>query len=115
MPKISDLRTYILALEETGQLARIKTQVQLTHELADVAATLVRSGGGLFENVAGSAWPIFSSGVANQNEPHWRWDVTRMKLLISWNGFFDPNHGIQPLQVKRPYGKPTQPPMQPST
>ena len=36
--------------------------------LADVAATLVRSGGGapLFEKLEGSDWPIFASGVANQ-------------------------------------------------
>lgn len=68
MEKITDLRSYITALEAAGQLARITKPVDLVHELADVAATLVRNGGGapLFENVNGSQWPIFSSGVANQ-------------------------------------------------
>ena len=102
MPKISDLRTYILALEEAGQLARIKTQVQLTHELADVAATLVRSGGGapLFENVAGSAWPIFSSGVANQKRAALALGCNEDEIIDFMERVLDPNHGIQPVQVK---------------
>ena len=68
MIQIHDLRSFMNILEEAGQLVRIKKPVGLTHELADVAATLERSGGGapLFENVTGSPWPIFSSGVANQ-------------------------------------------------
>lgn len=54
--KIRDLRSFIAVLEEAGQLVRIKQPVSLTHELADVAATLERRGGGapLFENVTGS-------------------------------------------------------------
>jgi len=55
------------ALAERGQLATIERQVSLHHELADVAATLERTGvgAGLFTNVADSRWPIFSGSVAS--------------------------------------------------
>ena len=68
MAEIYDLRSFIDRLEGAGQLVRITKRVSLEYELADVAATLVRNGGGapLFEQVEGSRWPIFAGGVANQ-------------------------------------------------
>jgi len=70
MAKINSLRTYLEVLESAGQLARVKTPVSLVHELADVAATLARQRGGgiLFEQPAGSEWPIFTNAVVNPNQ-----------------------------------------------
>ena len=87
MTKISDLRSYITALEEAGQLARIKKQVDLTYELADVAATLVRTvavhpylkmspvlPGPFFA----AAWPI-------KNGQRLPWVALSMKSSIIWS------------------------------
>jgi len=67
MAELRDLRTYIAALEDAGQLARVKRPVSMTHELADVAAALARDnvGAGLFEQPIDSPWPIFTGGVAS--------------------------------------------------
>jgi 2,5-furandicarboxylate decarboxylase 1 len=64
---IVDLRTYVAALEEVGQLVRITRAVSGVHELADVAAALDRNdvGAGLFEHVIGSPWPILAGAVAS--------------------------------------------------
>ncbi len=45
MSPIHDLRTYLDVLDAHGRLARIDTGVSLTHETADVAATLARTRG----------------------------------------------------------------------
>ena len=86
---IHDLRSFIATLEAAGQLARIRKPVNLTHELADVAAALERQSGPapLFEQVTAAdrgggplaPWPVFSSAVANQTAPRWRWDARRGK------------------------------------
>jgi len=70
MAKIHDLRSYLEVLETAGLLARVKGRVSLIHELANVAATLARRGGGgvLFEQVEGSSWPIFTNAVVNQDQ-----------------------------------------------
>lgn len=101
MVKISDLRSYIAALEEAGQLARIKKRVDLTYELADVAATLVRSGGGapLFENIANARWPIFCSGVANQKRAAIALGCAVDEIIDNMEQVLDPNNGIDPLRV----------------
>ena len=44
MTDIRDLRTFIDALEDAGQLARISQPVSMQHELADVGAALERAG-----------------------------------------------------------------------
>jgi len=66
--RIRDLRTHLQALDASGALSRIQTQVALDHELSDVAAAMQRSdaGAALFEDVSGSPWQIFSGGVASQ-------------------------------------------------
>ena len=67
MTSIRDLRTFIDALEDAGQLARIAQPVSMQHELADVGAALERAGAaaGLFERPEDSPWPIFCGGVAS--------------------------------------------------
>ncbi len=65
---ITDLRSHIAALEDAGAMSRISRSVELDLELSDVAAAMQRAdaGAALFENVAGSPWPIFSGAVASQ-------------------------------------------------
>jgi 2,5-furandicarboxylate decarboxylase 1 len=99
---INDLRTYIAALEAAGQLTPITKPVALTHELADVAATLVRSGGGapLFQNVTGSDWPIFCSGVANQKRAAIALGCAEAEIIDYMERVLDPANGIAPVRVE---------------
>jgi 2,5-furandicarboxylate decarboxylase 1 len=100
MTKIHDLRSFIKVLEEAGQLVRIKQPVSLTHELADVAATLERSGGGapLFEQVNDSPWPIFAGGVANQKRAALALGCKPAEVTEVMGRVLDPQHGIPPLR-----------------
>lgn len=102
MVEIHDLRSYISALEEAGQLVRITKPVDLVHELADVAATLVRTGGGapLFENVKGSPWPVFSSGVANQKRAAIALDCKVNEIVDFMEQVIATQNGIAPVGVK---------------
>lgn len=102
MTPIHDLRSFIEVLEEAGQLVRIKQPVSLVHELADVAATLERSGGGapLFENVTGSAWPIFASGVANQKRAALALGCTEKEVTEVMGRALDPRNGLPPVRVE---------------
>ncbi|MCL4300195.1 MAG: UbiD family decarboxylase [Anaerolineae bacterium] len=103
MTQIHDLRSFIEVLEAAGQLVRIKQPVSLVHELADVAATLERSGGGapLFENVTGSSWPIFASGVANQKRAALALGCTEKDVTEVMGRVLDPRNGIPPVQVEQ--------------
>lgn len=58
---LHDLAAVIEDLESKGRLARVRTEVDLRHELAGVAAKL--EGGPravLFEKVKGQRWPVFT-------------------------------------------------------
>lgn len=101
MTQIHNLRSFIEILEEAGQLVRIKQPVSLTHELADVAATLERSGGGapLFENVTGSPWPIFAGGVANQKRAALALGCSEKEVTEVMGRALDPKNGITPVRV----------------
>ncbi|HXV99302.1 MAG TPA: UbiD family decarboxylase [Anaerolineae bacterium] len=103
MTKIHDLRSFIQVLEEAGQLVRIKKPISLAHELADVAATLERSGGGapLFENVTGTSWPIFSSGVANQKRAALALGCAQAEVTEVMGRVLDPKNGISPVPVEQ--------------
>ena len=58
---LHDLAAIIAELDAKGRLARVRTEVDLRHELAGVAAKL--EGGPsavLFEKVKGQRWPVFA-------------------------------------------------------
>jgi len=101
MSSIHDLRTFIAALEAAGQLARIQQPVSLEYELADVAATLARSGGGaaLFEQVSGSPWPVFAGGVANQQRAAIALGCKPNEVTDVMARVLDPAVGIPPTPV----------------
>lgn len=85
MSTIYDLRSYLEALERNGQLARVDQPANLYHEVANIGATVERTGAPapLFERVyydAGqtdsmtgqaarlsfTGWRLFSSAIGNQ-------------------------------------------------
>jgi len=103
MTKINNLRSFIQILEEAGQLARIGKPVNIVHELADVAATLVRSGGGaaLFESAQGSKWPIFTGGIANQKRAALALDCREDEVTGVMGRVLEPVNGIPPRRVKK--------------
>jgi 2,5-furandicarboxylate decarboxylase 1 len=101
MTRVHDLRSYIEALSTAGQLVRVEQSVALEHELADVAATLVRQGGGapLFTNVEGSAWPIFASGVANQKRAAIALGCAEDEIIDYMEHVLVPSNGVAPVFV----------------
>ncbi len=101
MAKIHDLRSFIAALAAAGQLVRVKNPVSLTHELADVTATLDRRGSGapLFEAVNGSEWPIFASSVANQKRAAIALGCAEAEITDVMSRALEPANGIAPVQV----------------
>ncbi len=98
MSEIHDLPSYMDALEEAGELARIVVPVSLEHELADVAATLSRRGGGaaLFENVTGSPWPVFAGGVANRRRAALALGCEPAEVVDRMETALDTSRGIAP-------------------
>ncbi len=103
MTQIHDLRSFIEVLEEAGQLVRIKQPVSLRHELADVAATLERSGGAapLFENIKECQWPVFASGVANQKRAALALGCAETEVTEVMGRVLDPKNGIPPVRVEQ--------------
>ena len=60
---IDDLRSYIAALEDRGQLQRIKAEVDWKYELCHVSKVNEERKGPalLYENVKGNSIPVFTS------------------------------------------------------
>ncbi len=102
MTKIHDLRSFIQVLEEAGQLVRVKKPVSLTHELADVAATLARSGGSapLFENIEGNEWPVFANGVTNQKQAALALGCREAEVTDVMGRVLEPSNGLAPVPVQ---------------
>ncbi len=98
MAKINSLRDYLQVLESAGQLRRVSGPVSLEHELANVAATLARRGGGgvLFEHPAGSQWQIFTNAVVNQEQAALALGCTVAEVSDRMGAAIDPQNGIAP-------------------
>ena len=102
MAKINNLRSYLEVLDKAGQLARVKTPVLLVHELADVAATLARQGGGgvIFEHPTGSNWPIFTNAIVNQNEAALALGCSVSQVSDRMGFAIEPANGIAPRSTE---------------
>lgn len=100
---IHDLRSWLEVLESAGQLARVRREVSLEHELASVAATLERQGGPapLFECVAGTPWRVFASSVANQERAALALGCEKNQVIEVMRKAIDPAEGIAPVRVDR--------------
>ncbi|HEX9924341.1 MAG TPA: UbiD family decarboxylase [Anaerolineae bacterium] len=103
MTNIHDLRSFMQLLDEAGQLVKVTKAVNQVHELAEVAATIVRRGDGavLFENVIGSEWPIFAGGVANQKRAALALGCTEAGITDVMGRVLEPVNGIPPVRVER--------------
>ncbi len=103
MSEVSDLRSYIAALDAAGQLARVTKSVSLEHELADVGAALDRSdtGAGLFESVTGSDWPIFTGAVASHRRAALALGCEPDEVIDLMGRVLEPENGIGPVRVDR--------------
>jgi 2,5-furandicarboxylate decarboxylase 1 len=99
---VVDLRSYIDALEAAGRLARVRREVSLEHELADVAAALERtaSGAGLFERPAGSPWPIFSGSVSNRSLAALALECGPDEVIDRMEYALEPSNGIATRSVE---------------
>ena len=101
MPQIHDLRSYLAVLEANGRLARIDEAVSLTHELADVAAMLARTGGPapLFQDVQGSDWPIFTNAVTDQKTAALALGCREDEIIEVMERVLAPANGVPPAPV----------------
>ncbi|MEE9415433.1 MAG: UbiD family decarboxylase [Acidimicrobiales bacterium] len=99
--EVHDLRSYIEALEQAGQLARVSAEVSLEHELADVAASLARNdiGAGFFENVTGSQWPIFCGSVTSHRRAAVALGCETGEIIELMERVLDPANGVAPVRV----------------
>jgi 2,5-furandicarboxylate decarboxylase 1 len=108
MEKIDSLRRYLEVLTAAGQLLRIKQPVSLVHELANVAATLARQGGGgvLFEKLERAdgdlyrQWPIFTNAVVNQHQAALALGCDVTEVSDRMGQALDAKNGIAPVGFK---------------
>jgi len=102
MGKITDLRSYMAALEKEGRLAVVDRPVDLVHELANVAATLARmKGNGVIFNQGKAAegsfsWPIFANAVNSPDTAALALECKKEDIIKKMNLALDLKHGIQP-------------------
>ena len=103
MNDVKDLRSFIDALDAEGQLVRIKKQVDKEHELADVAASLVRDGRGacLFENVTDTSWPIFCGGVASHTRAAIALGCEPSEIPDVMESALNPSNAIPTVKVEK--------------
>lgn len=99
---ITDLRSYIAALDAAGQLARVDAPVSLVHELADVGSTLARTdtGAGLFSNVTGSPWPIFCGSVTSHRRAAVALGCEQDEIIDVMAHVLEVENGIAPVRVE---------------
>jgi len=97
---IHDLRGFLEILDGAGELVRVTQPVSLEHELADVAAALERRAGPapLFEDVAGSPWPVFASAVANQKRAALALGCKPGEVAGVMRRALRPSSGISPIR-----------------
>lgn len=102
MTAIHDLRSYLAVLEAAGELVRIAHPVNLEHELADVAAALMRRNGPapLFTQVGDPGWPVFCSAVANQARAALALGCQPGEVVQVMRRVLEPAAGIAPVVVE---------------
>lgn len=102
MSEIHDLRSFIDVLDGAGQLARVRSSVSLTHELADVAASLARAdvGAGYFESVEGSPWPVFCGSVSSHRRAALALECGVDEVTDVMERALDPANGVAPVRVE---------------
>jgi len=102
MTTIGDLRSFIEALREKGELAEISKEVSIEYELSDVTASLARSNGGaaLFSNVKETSFPIFAGGVASHARTAISLGCEAESIIDVMDEALNIGNGIPPRRVK---------------
>ncbi len=102
MAKIEDLRSYMQLLSDHGRLATIPKQVDLVHELANVAATLARQNGKgvLFTDFSNPdqqyPWQIFANSVVDSTTAALALECEVNQIIDRMSLALDPAQGINP-------------------
>jgi 2,5-furandicarboxylate decarboxylase 1 len=101
MPSIYDLRSYLQVLEQAGQLTQVSKSVSIEFELANIAATLAKRGGGavLFEHPAPSDWRIFAGAVSNQRLAALALECSIAQVSDRMGDALEPSRGIASQRV----------------
>lgn len=104
MARIHDLRSYMVILEQAGQLNRVHQTVDLNHELANVSAAAQRSGAGalLFEHPGTSPWPVFTGAVSNPKLAALALECDVSETVDTMERALDPANGCPPARDQEP-------------
>ncbi len=98
---IHDLRSYLAVLESAGRLTRIWRPCALKYELANVAATAARRLGNavLFEQPAGSSWPVFAGAVSTPALAALALECPIGEVAAHMGAALEPARGIAPVRA----------------
>jgi 2,5-furandicarboxylate decarboxylase 1 len=103
MTKIQDLRSYIEVLADHGQLVTLEKEVDLVHELANVAATLARQSGkgAFFQKFCNThnqyPWKLFANAVVNASTAALALDCEVPQIIDRMTHALELGKGIAPL------------------
>jgi len=103
MKKIQDLRGYIDLLSANGKLTNIEKEVNLVHELADVAATLARQSGKgvLFQKFINENnqynWKLFANAVVDASTAALALNCEVSDIIDRMSHALDIGNGINPV------------------
>ncbi|MGE5821264.1 MAG: menaquinone biosynthesis decarboxylase, partial [Nitrososphaerota archaeon] len=94
-----NLREYVEALEKAGQLKRIRTQVSVDLEIAEILRRVMYDNDGpaiLFENVEGYDIPVLGNAFGS---------LRRLKMALDMENFEDIGERVTELtRLKMPHG-----------
>ncbi|NPV77803.1 MAG: UbiD family decarboxylase [Anaerolineae bacterium] len=98
MENIFDLRSYIEVLRKKGKLVEVEKPVALKHELAQVAAAIIRQGYGaaFFSQPGESNIPVFTGGVATPELASLALNCEPKQITEVLGRAIDPANGIAP-------------------
>ncbi|MFP4343686.1 MAG: UbiD family decarboxylase [Anaerolineales bacterium] len=102
MSRIHDLRSYMDVLDDAGRLTRISHPCDLTHELANVMASVTRQLGSatLIEHPAGSPWPVFGGALGNQALAALALECDPAEVTEVMGRALEPANALPPEEVK---------------
>ncbi|NTW43380.1 MAG: UbiD family decarboxylase [Anaerolineaceae bacterium] len=103
MKKIQDLRSYLDVLSENGKLTKIDKELNLVHELADVAATLARQSGkgALFNKFINHDqqynWKLFANAVVDASTAALALNCEVPQIIDRMTHALEISNGITPV------------------
>ncbi len=103
MEKINDLRSYLALVEEKGLLTRVSSEVNLKHELADIAVNIQRKyqSACIFDKVSGADWPVFANAVCTPELAALSLGCEIGEIIPVMENALEPASGIPVKEVKK--------------